>query len=363
MGSKYTANLSRLLDTLLELPPERRGAWLDALGDEFAALKPRLRKLIARSGSAEAGGLLATLPKLETHPDVHAFPEAAQDAGAIVGPYQLARRLGAGAMGTVWLAQRTDGAPPREVALKFAHLAPAQPTLPARFAREQQLLAALDHPNIARMYAAGVTGAGQPYLVLEYIPGLLLDEYCRSHPLTTLQRLELFLQIARAVAHAHNCQIVHRDLKPANVMVGRDGAVRLLDFGIGKLLNDDLPPEMQLSRLHGQPLTPAYASPEQLMAADVGLPSDVYSLGVLLFELLTGQRPYQYRRGSSRELRQAILEAVPLPPSRKLLDPAINPAWRPKLDAIVLKALEKRPDKRYADAGELTTALESLHAI
>jgi serine/threonine protein kinase len=146
-------------------------------------------------------------------------------------------------------------------------------------------------------------------------------------------------------------------------MVAGDGTVRLLDFGIGKLLSDDLPPELQLSRLHGQPLTPAYASPEQLMAADAGLTSDVYSLGVVLYELLTGERPYQYRRGSNREHRQAILESIPNPPSQKLIDQALEPSWRPRLDAIVLKALEKLPGKRFGTAGELTTALEALQAI
>ncbi|HEY2733202.1 MAG TPA: serine/threonine-protein kinase, partial [Polyangiales bacterium] len=255
-----------------------------------------------------------------------------------------------------------DDLAPREVALKFAHLAPARADLPARLAREEQLLAALDHPNIARLYDACVSRRGQPYLVLEYVEGLAIDEYSKlTHP-TTAQRLQMLLQIARAVAHAHQCQIVHRDLKPANVMVTANRSVRLLDFGIGKLLVDDLPPELQLSRLTGQPLTPAYASPEQIVGAAVGLASDVYSLGVVIYELLTGSRPYVYRAGSNRALREAILDAVPRQPSAQLAGGRLDPERAAELDAIVSTALQKEPARRYPSARELADAIDALLA-
>lgn len=362
MSSKYAAIFSQLIDAALALPPEERLAWVDGLGEEFAAVRPRLRALVARSCLAETNELLATLPKLNRSPEpsIALFETTAHAAGSVVGAYRLVRCLGMGAMGVVWLANRTDGTAPHEVALKFAHMAPMRSDLLARLAREQQLLAALDHPNVARLYDAGVTPEGQPYLVLEYVPGLGLNEYCNARQPTTEQRLRLFLQIAQAVAHAHECQIVHRDLKPANVMVTASGTVRLLDFGIGKLLTDGVPMELQLSRLTGQPLTPAYASPEQVLCAEAGLPSDVYSLGVVLYELLTGVRPYIYELRSDRALQQAISEVVPMAPSVRREDPSLRVTLRAGLDAIVLKALHKQPAQRYPSAREFAAAIEQL---
>jgi serine/threonine protein kinase len=338
-------------------------AWVDGLGDEFAAIMPRLRALVVRSCSElDTHALLATLPKLNepSEPGFSRFGASTHVAGSVVGPYALVRCLGVGAMGVVWLAARQDGIAPHDVALKFAHVAPRRSDLQARLAREQQLLAALDHPNIARLYAAGETLLGQPYLVLEYVPGLALHEYCSSQQPNAERRMQLFLQIAQAVAHAHACQIVHRDLKPANVMVSTAGMVRLLDFGIGKLLGEGLPAELQLSLLTGQPFTPAYASPEQVLGAAAGFASDVYSLGVVLYELLTGVRPYRYRSGSNRALREAILELVPPPPSAQSTALALEPRLRDELDGIVRKALQKQPSERYASARELASAVERL---
>jgi hypothetical protein len=363
MGSKHSATLSRLLDAALALPTERRMAWVDGLGDEFAAVMPRLRALVVRScEEPDSNALLATLPKLNesAEPGLHRFGAGAHVAGSVLGPYCLVRCLGVGAMGVVWLATRQDDIAPHEVALKFAHVAPRRSDLQARLAREQQLLAALDHPNIARLYSAGETPEGQPYLVLEYVPGLALHEYCSSARPNAEQRLRLFLQIAQAVAHAHACQIVHRDLKPANVMVGAAGLVRLLDFGIGKLLGEGLPAELQLSLLTGQPFTPAYASPEQVVGAAAGFASDVYSLGVVLYELLTDVRPYRYRSGSNRALREAILELVPAAPSTQPTALALAPQLQAELDRIVLTALHKQPAQRYPSACELASEIERL---
>lgn len=362
MGSKQAATLSRLLDTVLSLPELQRAAWIAELGSEFDDLKPRLRSLLARA--EQASDLMATLPKLSGHGEAGATHfRASHQAGETVGPYRLLRELGTGAMGVVWLAQRTDGLAPAQVALKFAHVAPARSDLQARLAREHQLLRALDHPNIARLFAADVTPSGQPYLVLEFVPGLPLHDYVAAERPSLARRLELFMQLTSAVAHAHQCQIVHRDLKPANVLVTVNHSVRLLDFGIGKLLAEGVPPQFQLSRSSGQPLTPAYASPEQVLGEPVGLPSDVYSLGVVLYELLTGRRPNAPARGSNLALRTAILEGTPVAPSALYLREATE-LWAPSrlaaLDAIVGKALEKQPGARFPSAVQLATALEQL---
>lgn len=359
MGSKQAASLSRMLDTLLSLPSEQRTAWVDALAHPFAELKPRLHALLVRSRQLGESQLMDTLPKLvESEPSSVTHFRASHEAGATVGAYRLIRELGAGAMGAVWLAERTDGFSPRQVALKFAHVAPRRSDLQARLAREHQLLLALDHPHIARLFDAGVTAQGQPYLVLEYVPGLALDAHVAAERPSLARRLELFLQLARAVAHAHQCQIVHRDLKPANVLVTERRGVRLLDFGIAKLLAHGVPPELQLSRLTGQPLTPAYASPEQVLGAAVGLPSDVYSLGVMLYELLTGQRPHALARGANLALRTAILEHTPVAP--RYASETLDARQRAELDRIVARALHRQPALRFPSARELTAALEGM---
>jgi serine/threonine-protein kinase len=343
-------SLSRLLDEALALSPERRLAWVDALGSEHDALKPRLRALLARSIAPASLGLLETLPGVgavhDTEP-ASAGGAAGHAPGATVGRYRLVRRLGAGAMGVVWLASE-QGEPQRRVALKFAHVAERRGDLLVRLARERNLLAALDHPNIARLYDAGVTPQAQPYLVLEYIEGEPLDEYCALREPGLRERLALFLQIADAAAHAHDRQIVHRDLKPANVLVTAQGQARLLDFGIGQLLSDGLPQGLLLSMITGRPLTLAYASPEQVLGDQVSFASDVYSLGVILYELLTGSRPFM--DASTRELREAVLFGTPQPPSALCEGPAQERLLRRALDPIALQALSKRRQQRQASA-------------
>jgi eukaryotic-like serine/threonine-protein kinase len=360
MGSTRAMTLSELLDAVLALPPEQRLAWVDALGVEHDRLKPRLRIMLARSRATEGQPLLDTLPKIDTsraETSAH-FASTIHAAGEEVGPYRLVRQLGAGAMGAVWLAARHDLASSGQelVALKLAHMAPRQPELRLRLERERRLLSALDHPNIARLYDAGTTVAGQPYLVLEYVAGEALDAYCQAQQPDLQRRLELFMQVAEAVAHAHERQIVHRDIKPANVIVTATCSARLLDFGIGKLLSDVMPVEMQLSAATGRPLTPAYASPEQVRGEEAGFASDIYSLGVVLYELLTGARPYKGASGN-RALREAILVTVPEAPSAVATHPAVQQALRGELDAIVLQALRKRPPERHPSARVLTTAV------
>ena len=337
--------LSRLLDEALDLPPDERIRWVDTIDPAFEGLKPRLRALLERAAEVESRDFLNTLPPLgDADPAGAARNEA---AGVRVGPYRLEKQIGSGGMGTVWLATRADGLFERSIALKLPHRGMFGADLAERMARERSILAGLDHPNIARLYDAGLTDDGQPYLALEYVEGLPIDEYCRRNQCDMGERLRLFLQVANAVASAHARLVVHRDLKPANILVTADGNVRLLDFGIAKLL--DTPSqggESLLTQMSGNALTPDYASPEQILGEPVTIVSDVYSLGVVFYELLTGERPYRLRRDTRGALEEAILQTEPRRPSEVASVQARE--LRGDLDTIVLKALRKPPAERYA---------------
>ncbi|MGH8240395.1 MAG: serine/threonine-protein kinase, partial [Steroidobacteraceae bacterium] len=284
------SDLERLLDEALDRPAAARAAWLDSLDSQFDALKPQLRALLARAAEVETSDFLATLPSVA----LEATP-ATDESGRTIGAYRLVRELGRGGMGSVWLAERVDGLIDRPVALKLPHLI-AHSGLAERMARERAILAALNHPHIARLYDAGLGDDGQPYLALEYVAGRPLDVHCRSgdngQPLDLRARLRLFLQVVNAVAYAHGKLIIHRDLKPANILVTAEGEVRLLDFGIAKLLEDGVAHDSALTELGPRALTPDYASPEQIRGEPLTVAADVYALGVLLYELLTDRLPY-----------------------------------------------------------------------
>jgi serine/threonine protein kinase/Tfp pilus assembly protein PilF len=288
-------------------------------------------------------------------------------AGDFVGPYELVRLLGAGGMAEVWLARRADGAFKRDVALKLPLLTRRRNDLEQRFAHERDILASLEHPNIARFYDAGVDTDGLPYLSMEYVNGQGLMGWCKRKALGIEERLALFLQILDAVKYAHEKHIVHRDLKPSNIFVTESGQVRLLDFGVAKMLQED-GDEAQLSRIYGQVLTPDYASPESLSGATVDARSDVYSLGVVLYELLTGTRPYSLSsQASLAVLRQAVTTADVKKPSTQLTPQGgvsraaqdrLARKLRGDLDALVLKALAKEPSQRYDSAASMADDLQ-----
>jgi tetratricopeptide (TPR) repeat protein len=326
--------LSPLLDQALALPAAERTAWLQALPAEHADLRDRLRELLL--DRPEAGW---TLPPLDDAADDEPWA-----AGQTVGSYRLLRPLGRGGMGTVWLARRDDL--PRPVALKLPRVGAAGRRLAERMARERDLLAALEHPHIARLYDAGLTDDGQPFLALEYVSGRPIDAYCRERALDTPARLALFLQVAQAVAHAHAQLIVHRDLKPSNLLVSDQGEVKLLDFGIAKMLEPGTAAE-GLTRADALPMTPEYAAPEQVAGQAVDTRADVYALGVLLFELLTGQRPYRLLRVTAAAVEEAIVNQVPPRPSEAVRDRRLARALRGDLDVIVGQALKKNPADRY----------------
>ena len=268
--------------------------------------------------------------------------------GEILGSWRLLRILGEGGMSSVWLAERASGSPGNPVALKLPRPGPHAAALSERIAREREILAALNHPHIAPLLDAGILTTGQPYLVLQYVKGRHIDDYCRECALSIDKRLELFLQIAHAIAYAHSLLIVHRDLKPSNILVTDDGQARVLDFGIAKLLQNGEAIETRLTRLSGRALTLDYASPEQLAGRPVTVASDIYSLGVVLYELLSGVRPYKLRRDSQAALEEAILEVEPRPPSQLAVHRSLARTLRGDLDTIVLKALKKDPAARYS---------------
>ena len=345
------STLSRLLDQAFDLEPAQAEAWLAALPEVHRHLLPQLREMLAEHLSPSHAGFMSDGPKLAggAVDERMAWPED------LVGPYRLIREIGRGGMGAVWLAERADASLKRHVALKLPRLAWG-PGLAERMERERDIGALLEHPSIARLYDAGVDASGRPYLALEYIDGQPLDAWCEAKALGVPERLRLFLQVARAVAYAHGRLVVHRDLKPSNVLVTADGQAHLLDFGIAKLLHEAAPGDLGLTQEQGRVLTPHYASPEQIRGETITVASDVYSLGVLLYELLTGRLPF--RAGSPAALEAAVLEGDSPPASSRANDKATAGALRGEIDAILGKALRRMPALRYATVDALAQDIE-----
>ena len=371
--------LSPLLDEALDLAAAERAAWLEALAKGEPGLAADLERLLADHAASEAARFLAGVAA----PTAGASDLDAGLAGQTLGAYTLERPIGQGGMGSVWLAHRSDGRYAGAAAVKLLNVSLIGRTGGERFRREGSILARLAHPHIARLLDAGVTGGGQPYLVLEYVEGKRIDRWCDDENLDVAARVRLFLDVLGAAAHSHASLIVHRDIKPDNVLVTKDGGVKLLDFGIAKLLEESAPSgeATELTREGGRALTPEYAAPEQLLDEPVTTATDVYALGVLLYVLLGGQHPAGTTTRSPAELVKTIVD-TPAPrlsdavASRRTLPPgllALNAARRAAtperlsrllrgdLDNIVAKALKKSPAERYAtvDAFADVTASES----
>lgn len=352
--------LSGLWDEAMALRPAERAAWLERLRREAHPLRAPLEEMLGALGSVETGDFLATMPRAPRR----AEPGALR-AGECVGAYRLERPLGRGGMAEVWLARRADGELKRPVALKLLHRWHGGAAFAPRFERERDILAALHHPHIASLFDAGVSERGESFLALEYVDGEPLTAHAERRRLAPRERIALFRQVLLAVQHAHASLVLHRDLKPANILVHRDGSVKLLDFGIAKLLAepDQATPETELTRAAGRPLTPLYASPEQLRGEPLSTASDVYSLGVVLYELLCGQRPHDAVAGQPGALEQAILAVDPRPPSQRVTAEAAAGFGRDaralrrilagELDALVQKALAKSPAQRYSSVDAL----------
>lgn len=363
------AQMSRLLDEALPLDANARRAWLGRLPAEYSDIGAALwEALLPGESQAAVSRPLGTMPKLLVHRGSRESTSRLQ-AGARVGPYELMRPLGAGGMAEVWLARRADGALKRMVALKIPTLVLMRGELEQRFARERDILASLEHPHIARLYDAGIDPAGQPYLAMEYVEGETLTGWCDAHRLPIAARLELCLQVLEAMQYAHDKHVVHRDLKPSNILVTEAGQVRLLDFGVAKLLEEEAD-QPQLTSVYGRALTPDYASPELLRGERLDARCDIYSFGVVIYELLTGVRPYQLKSaGSIGVLQQAIASIDVENPSmraepqaatlRATTQEGLARQLRGDLDAIVVKALAKAPAERYPSATDLAKDLRS----
>ena len=371
MDAERWQRIEELFESALKLPPDEREALIaDSTDDE--ALR---RELLALLAAADKSGDFLERPVAGEGPGL--------PASSRIGPYRMLRLLGEGGMSRVYLAVRDDDEYQKLVALKVIRHSADREDLLRRFRTERQILAVLDHPNIARLLDGGHTDDGMPYFVMEYVEGVPIGEYCDRHRLTIGDRLELFRRISAAVQYAHQNLVVHRDIKPSNILVTGEGVPKLLDFGIAKLLKpEQFPIPVELTAIRVRPMTPYYASPEQIRGQPITTASDVYSLGVLLYELLTGHLPYRLADHASRTVEQAVLKQPPEPPataiSRTEADTAttdpetattttqeIGKARRATpqqlrrlltgdLETIVFTALRKEPERRYASVEQFS---------
>ncbi|MET0645088.1 MAG: serine/threonine-protein kinase [Pyrinomonadaceae bacterium] len=336
----------RIKEALLEalgLDPGERAAYLERV-DLTAEARAEVESLLAFEAEAQD---FMSLPAGEFSGDLFSMtgPAAEALAGQRVGAYEIVSELGSGGMGAVYLARRADGKFDQRVAIKMLRREFNTERLRRTFNREKQILAALSHPNIARLLDAGTTDDGVPYLVMEYVDGEPIDLYCRSRKLPLNDRLKLFNKVCEAVAFAHRHLVVHRDLKPSNILVNEGGEPKLLDFGISKLLDADAGAAGHATQLGA--LTPQYASPEQVRGEPVTTATDIYSLGVVLFNLLTENLPYRVVGKTAGEVLREITEGEPALPSEATLTPLTMSGLKGDLDNIVLKALSKEPERRY----------------
>jgi serine/threonine protein kinase len=370
-----------LFEAAIAKPADQRPAFLAKASEDDSELRTEVERLLSAHERGEAFLAPPALPYTPSACDAERPPIAGQR----IGPYALVREVGQGGMGTVYLARRADEAFHKQIALKVVRPGLNSTEIVRRFEQEREILAALDHPNVARLLDGGTTPEGLPYFVMEYIEGIPIDRYCDEHKLNVTERLQLFEQVCAAVDCAHERLVVHRDLKPGNILVTKDGRVKLLDFGIAKLLHSPDRETTVLETRQGLHLmTPEYASPEQVRGEPITPGTDVYTLGVVLYELLTGHRPYRMKSRIFHEIVRVICEAEPTKPSTVVgsieLDSenathrnAVTPEAVGRvregsplqlkrrlsgdLDSILLKALRKEPPQRYRSVGEFNADL------
>lgn len=382
MNAETWKQLKTIFHAARELAPVERASYLATVCDGDTELRAQVEKLLAANDDPEA---FLVSPALVCAADVSEIDQAEVRAGEAIGPYQIVRELGRGGMGTVFLAVRADDYR-KEVALKLINRGMNTDLILRRFMMERQILANLEHPNVARLLEGGSTGDGLPYFVMEYIEGHPIIEYCDSHDVTNRERLELFRQVCSALQYAHQNLVVHRDIKPSNILVTSEGVPKLLDFGIAKLLSpgwDAETTEATASML--RLMTPEYASPEQLRGVSITTASDVYSLGVVLYELLSGQHPYRLESRRLEDVAEVILRDEPEKPSavgiryeaegsknktdeneQRTTNRTVSGKASPKseirnpkslrgdLDNIILRALRKEPERRYSSVQEFS---------
>jgi eukaryotic-like serine/threonine-protein kinase len=378
--------IKRLFEAASELPAEERSGYLDAACAADAALRAEVKNLLL--ADAEAGSFIeAPAYEAATKPMGAGEPAGRDGAPQRIGAYRLLSELGRGGMGAVYLAERADDEYRRRVAIKLIRRGMDSDEILRRFRHERQILASLDHPHIARLLDGGTSADGLPYFVMEHIEGEPLTDYCDRRRLSVTARLQLFRDVCAAVHYAHQSLVVHRDLKPSNILVTNDGAVKLLDFGIAKLLfaSELTPLSLRQTAPGVRLMTPEYASPEQVRGETVTTASDIYALGVILYELLTGRRPYRLTRRSLHEVERIVCEQEPERPSTAIsrveaeVDGAgelhalatpesvsltregsperLRRRLRGDLDNIVLRALSKEPARRYGSAEQFSEDL------
>jgi serine/threonine-protein kinase len=363
--------IDALLDAALDQPPLERAAFLDRACRGDLALRDAVQRLL---DAHHASHDFLELPGVAVAEPLIRATDLARSAPKSIGPFRIVREIGHGGMGTVFLATRDDGQFEQRVALKLIRQLGA-PELVPRFIEERRILALLEHPHIARLVDGGITGDGVPWFAMEYVDGEPITRYCDARGLSIVQRLELFAAVCDAVQYAHRHLVIHRDLKPSNILVGDDGQLKLLDFGVAKLIDGgSQSAEANSTQATVQPMTPEYAAPEQVRGDPVSAATDVYALGVLLYGLLTGQRPYEIRDRSPAAVERVVCEVEPPPASATFahddetgsasprVERAAGRSSTPErlrrtlsgdLDTIVMKALNKEPEARYASAHEL----------
>jgi serine/threonine-protein kinase len=374
MTRERRRRIEELFEAALDVPEAERGSWLEVRCGGDADLLRMVKALLA--ASERTGGLLEKDARGAIH---SALEQSSPDRR--IGPYRVVRELGRGGMGVVYLAERDDGQFHRRVAIKLLRSSPDADELHHRFLAERQILASLGHPNIAQLLDGGLTDGQLPYLVMEYVDGLPITVHCDRHRLDIDERLVLFQEACAAVHHAHQSLVLHRDLKPSNILVAANGQVKLLDFGIAKLLDPEaMIHPVPLTRSGFGPMTPQYASPEQVHGDPLTTASDVYALGVVLYEMLTGRLPYRFPRAALHEILAAVSHEQPEPPSARVMQGGAQiegeQAWaarsssperltrrlRGDLDAIALKALRKEPERRYGSVEQMAEDLRRHRA-
>lgn len=355
-----------LLDLALQQPSEERTSFLNEVCND-PDLRAEVESMLRAGGQTvdflDQGAAAARRSLLDGETACTAVQPEKDKTDSHVGPYRLVERIGTGGMSVVYRAERADGHYKQHVAIKLLPRYFETDRRVARFQAERQILARLNHPNVARLLDGGLTEAGQPYLVMEYVDGVPITDYCATHACSLKTRLKLLRTVCEALHHAHQNLVVHRDLKPDNILVTESGKVKLLDFGIAKLLHSTPHSTSQaLTRTGECPMTPAYAAPEQIKGGAITTATDIYQLGVLAYHILTGTHPF---RNFDTSVQQAILDTAPPPPSSAVQSASEPATWASKpgasltadLDTVVLKALRKEPTRRYRSAQEFASDL------
>jgi len=369
-----------LFEAALEKQPAEREVFVDEAAQSDQDLRAEVERMLDAHQRTVTflDGSVAAPAGLRTDPR--------RMEGRHLGAYEVLREIGRGGMGTVYLARRDDGLFQQQVAIKVVTPESAGGEIVRRFEQEREILASLQHPNIARLYDGGSTEEGWPYFVMEYVEGKPIDEWCEERKLNVSERVRLFRSVCAAVNYAHEHRVVHRDLKPGNILVTPDGTVKLLDFGIAKLVRVEADQKTALVTRTGiRLMTPEYASPEQVRAEETTPLTDLYSLGVILYELVTGRKPYRLKSRIFHEVVRVVCEQPPTLPSIAVTEMDVRPRDDGKtvtvapgllsqsregtpsdlkrrlsgdLDSILLKALEKEPRRRYRSVEQFSTDLE-----